>query len=171
MEQSSLDLIQPSMTTKTKPHDFSKGNYSRPAAELIYRSRRFVDALNSRAFREFIQMVGPKHIAGNFIAYLDNQALSLPWPDFVNTLQEAARADPEYHVDVIDQSCDLDEESGHAVVFMFIEVIGRPTTIRREDALIYEWKRQDGVWQCYGHTAIRGSSTVPLKEHTTQPPS
>lgn len=110
-------------------------------------------------------MVGPEHIAGDFTAYLDNQALAFTWPEFVSTMHEAAQVDPDYRVEVIDQSVDLDDAAGHAVVFMFIEVMGRPTTVRREDALVFEWKRQNEIWQCYGHTAIRGSSAVPLKSH------
>jgi hypothetical protein len=165
MERSSLDLIQPSCTTGEKPHVHATSEtYSKAAAELIYRSTRFVDALNSREFRKFIQMVGPEHISGNFTAYLDNQALAFTWPEFVSTLHEAAKVDPDYRVGIIDQSVDLDDVAGHAVVFMFIEVTGRPTTIKREDALIFEWQRQGGVWKCYGHTAIRGSSAIPLKQ-------
>jgi hypothetical protein len=110
-------------------------------------------------------MVGPEHIAGDFTAYLDNQALSFTWPEFVSTMHEAVQVDPDYRVEIIDQSVDLDDVAGHAVVFMFIEVVGRPTTVRREDALVFEWKRQNDVWQCHGHTAIRGSSAIPLKSH------
>lgn len=163
MEQSSLDLIRPPYTTGRKPHVFTTGERSSTAAaELISRSRRFVDALNTRAFRKFLQVVGPEHIAGNFTAYLDNQALAFTWPQFVSTLHEAARVDPEYRVEMIDQSVDLDDFSGHAMVFLFVDVVGRPTTVRREAALVFEWKRQNGVWKCYGHTAIRGSSAIPL---------
>ena len=165
MEKSSLDLIQPPSTSTSKPHSFAASEtYSKAAAELLYRSGRFIDALNSRAFRKFIQMIGPEHIAGDFTAYLDNQALSFTWPEFVSTLHDAAKADPDYRVEILDQSVDLDDISGHAVVFIFIEVTGRPSTIRREDALIFEWKRRNAVWQCYGHTAIRGSSAVPIKD-------
>ena len=165
MKRSSLDIIQPPSAYTPKPHAFAASEkYSKAAAELLYRSRCFIDALNSRAFRKFMQMVGPEHIAGDFTAYLDNQALSFTWPQFVSTLHEAAKADPDYRVEIIDSSVDLDDISGHAVVFIFIEVTGRPSTIRREDALIFEWKRQRSVWQCYGHTAIRGSSAVPLKD-------
>ena len=165
MDRSSLDLIQPSITTREKPHALATSErYSKAAAEVIYRSTRFVDALNSREFRKFIQMVGPEHIAGTFTAYLDNQALAFTWPEFVSTLHEAAKVDPDYRVSIIDQSVDLDDVAGHAVVFMFIEVTGRPATIKREDALVFEWQRQDGVWKCYGHTAIRGSSAIPLNQ-------
>lgn len=165
MDLGSLELIQPCNTTTAEPGPPpSSAINSKTATEILSRSRLFVDALNSRSFRTFLQDVGPEHIAGNFTAYLDNQALAFTWPEFVSTLHEAAQADPEYRVGIIDQSVDLDEINGHAVVFMFVEITGRPLTIKREAALVFEWKRQSGVWQCYGHTAIRGSSAVPLRD-------
>ena len=163
-----LQSCTPSTTSTTcsTPHHFNSGDsYWKIAAELQYRSRCFVEALNGRAFGRFSQLVGPEHIDTNFTAYLDNSTLDLGWDEFVSVLRDAAEADPEYHADIINQSVDLDEREGHATVFMFIEVTGRPKSVRREDALVFEWKTLEGTWMCYGHTAIRGASGVRIAEH------
>lgn len=139
-------------------------SYWKTAAELQYRSRCFVEALNGRAFPRFEQYVGPEHIATDFTAHLDNQALAFDWPEFVSVLRDATEADPEYHASVINQSVDLDENTGKATVFMFIEVTGRPKSVRREDALVFEWRREGGTWMCYTHTAIRGASGVRIAD-------
>lgn len=161
-----LSRTSDSSTNSSAQYSYVTGDrFSKTAAELQYRSRCFVDALNGRAFRRFIQLVGPEHISKDFTAYLDNQSLAFSWPEFVAVLRNAAKADPEYHVNIVNQSVDLDERSGHAMVFMLVEIVGRPAGVRREDALIFEWKRERGRWMCYGHTAIRGSSTIRLADH------
>lgn len=115
----SLQRYTPSTTCST-PRGYNIGDsYWKTAAELQYRSRCFVEALNGRAFPRFTQYVGPEHIATDFTAHLDNQALAFDWPEFVSVLRDAAEADPEYHAAIINQSVDLDEGAGHAVVFMF----------------------------------------------------
>ena len=154
-----------SSSTSSLQHTYiTDDNYSKTAAELQYRSRCFVDALNHRAFRRFLQLVGSEHISPDFTAYLDNQALAFTWPEFVSVLRNAARADPDYHVTIINQSVDLDEQAGHAMVFIFIEITGRPASVRREDALVFEWKREGARWMCHGHTAIRGSGGIRLTD-------
>ena len=153
-------------TTCSTPQNYSTGDsYWRTAAELQYRSRCFVEALNGRAFPQFIQYVGPEHIATDFSAYMDNQAAACDWPEFVSILRDAAEADPEYRADIINQSVDLNEKDGTAVVYMFIEVTGRPVSVRRENALVFEWKRQGAVWTCYSHTAMRGASGINIADH------
>lgn len=81
----------------------------------------------------------------------------------MDELQEAAKMDPDYAIEIIDLSVDLNNTAGHAIVFMFIECVGRPATIAMEYALVFEWAREHGIWQCYRHTSIRGSSAVPLR--------
>lgn len=77
MKQLALDLIQhPNVTTETLAI-LTPVQEGRAASELIHRSRRFVDAMNSRSFEGLSQMVGPAHIAANFTAHLDNPAFSL----------------------------------------------------------------------------------------------
>jgi hypothetical protein len=111
-------------------------------------------------------MVGQNHISKSFTAHLDNQSLAFDWPEFVSVLQDAAVAAPDYHADIIDQSVDMDDRGGHAYVFIFVEITGRPKHVRREDALVFEWKRSlSGVWRCHGHTAIRGASGIRLMDN------
>ena len=169
MRMGTLGLLDvpDSSTPSLNPYSYNadKGYYYRTAAELQYRSRCFVEALNGRAFRQFNQIIGPEHIDSNFTAYLDNPALAFSWSEFVSTLCKATKADPEYYANIIKQSVDLDERAGRAVVFIIIEVTGRPKSVRREDALVFEWRKEGETWMCYEHTAIRGSSGIRLSDH------
>lgn len=137
---------------------------SKAESELLYRSRCFVDALNTRSFKRFNQVVGPEHVDDNFTAHLDNQASSYSWTEFVDILHNAVEADPEYSVDIINQSVDLDEVAGCATVYIFIEVTGRPKEVRREDALVFQWRKADEIWTCYNHHAIRGASGIRIND-------
>ena len=162
MDASSRLLLQPasgiSDGSKPKP-SLAKGDTSDLATYLEKESRGVFDRFNDR-----IWGIDESILAPNFTAQMDNASAPMSWERLVRTQAAAVAEDPSYVVNILEASVFIDDAAGYASVIMLVEIVGRPTTIEREDAFVEEWKKIRGKWQWSRHTSMRGSSGIRLAD-------
>ncbi|KAK4498742.1 hypothetical protein PRZ48_009252 [Zasmidium cellare] len=154
--QTSLDILAPPSTgadtAPAAPYD------STLAQELMDLSHICIQDVNSRAVYAKVDV--PPFIAPDFKAVNSGHPDSTSYHEFLSLHREFAEIHPEYHVKVLNTSIDMDERSGHASVFMLIEILGRPADTRRGAVVVWKWKKRFGRWLLFKQAGIRGMCGV-----------
>lgn len=63
---------------------------------------------------------------------------------------------PDYKVDIISISSDVEEKKGLGRVWMHLRVFGHPTDVWRESVTVVYWRRKQGIWTSYKQNGVRG---------------
>lgn len=150
LPSSSLSILMPKY--EQAPNQEQK-KLDRTATELELErlSRAVIDSINNRSFQ-----APKKLVAKNYRADIDELPKTNDYDENEKDFRRVAKENPEYHIDVIDVTPDVDEVSGYAIVYCLLSVRGRPANVRRQSVSVVEWMRKDGSWQYYNATVMRG---------------
>ncbi|KAM3422040.1 hypothetical protein BST61_g2416 [Cercospora zeina] len=138
----------------TASPSFPSSGTKRPspaAQELETLSRAVILSINNRSF-----VATKKLVADNYKGDIDELPKTNSYKAEEDEFRAVAQANPEYHIDVVDVSADVDERLGYAIVFCLLSVKGRPANVRRQSVSVVEWMHRDGRWQYYNASVMRG---------------
>lgn len=153
--QTSLELLDP----PTIGNDTVQTSYdSALAQELMNLSHICIQDVNHRTV--YTNATVPPFVAPDFKAVNSGHPDCTSYREFLDLHREFARIHPEYHVNVINTSIDMDERSGHASVFMLMEILGRPAEIRRGAVIVWKWRKRFGRWMLFRQVGARGMCGV-----------
>lgn len=153
--KTSLDILAPPTTgndTTQTSHD------TLLAQELMNLSHICVQDVNNRTLYTTTPI--PAFIAPDFKAINSGHPDCTSYHEFLGLHRDFAEIHPEYHVNVINTSIDMDDKTGHASVFMLIEVLGRPAETRRGAVVLWKWRKRFGRWVLCRQVGVRGMCGV-----------
>lgn len=133
---------------------------SQTALRMEKNSRAVIDSINSRCYSAATSLV-----ATTYRSDIDDLSKTKSYSDSKKQFQQISQKHPEYHVEVVNVSADVDEESGYAIVYCLLSVTGRPANVRRQSVSVVEWMRRDGQWQYYNATVVRGQDGPDVVWH------
>lgn len=148
--QTSLEILDPPTTAANAPQSCD----SAQAQELMNLTHVCVQDVNLRT--EYTSSNIPSFIAHNFKSENAGHPEGDSYQEFLALHREFAEIHPEYHVEVVNASIDMDERSGHASVFTLVEIRGRPKDTRRGAVLVWKWRKRFGRWVLFKQMGIRG---------------
>ena len=67
-----------------------------------------------------------------------------------------AAQNPEYHLEIMNASTEVNEGKGRAKVWMLLEVTGIALGVRKESIILMYWRLRGGRWCYYPHKGLRG---------------
>lgn len=132
------------------------------AKELEALSTAFVHALNARDFdfnKSGSAREVSRHIAPTWKAQLDTrpqQERPLSWDEQRQAWRERALDHPDVYFDVVQVTSDVNEENGHAKVYLDMEVSGIGHVLLHAMNEV-RWRRTRGTWLCYYVIGMRGT--------------
>ena len=100
-----------------------------------------------------------EYLAPDYHAYLPHsqQPYSRSLKDLLDNYQVHATTFPEYHIEALNLSADVNEKNGTATVWMLLRVTGAPTSVQRESVtVVYFRRKRGGKWVAFKQTGIRG---------------
>jgi len=68
---------------------------------------------------------------------------------------------PDFRMDFVNCSANVDEVSGVASVYMFFKLSGLLPDFRRESVAILRWEKRHGEWVCVKYEGVRGPAGLP----------
>ena len=68
---------------------------------------------------------------------------------------------PEFHLELLNCSSEVDEQQGLGMVYMFFRLSKLVGDLQRESIAVLKWERRHGEWLCVKHTGLRGPSGFP----------
>lgn len=154
--QTYLDILAP----PTTGDDIAQASSydSTLAQELMDLSHICIQDINHRTV--YAEADVPPFIAPDFKAVNSGHPDSTSYHGYLDLHREFAEIHPEYQVRVINTSIDMDERSGHASVFMLVEILGRPADTRRGAVVLWKWRKRFGRWLLFKQAGIRGMCGV-----------
>ncbi|KAF7191532.1 hypothetical protein HII31_07034 [Pseudocercospora fuligena] len=117
---SSLSILMPKYEQAQNPES-KKQDRTATELELERLSRAVIDSINNRSFQ-----APKKLVAKNYRADIDELPKTNDYDENEKDFRRVAKENPEYHIDVIDVTPDVDEVSGYAIVYCLLSVRGRP---------------------------------------------
>ncbi|KAF2214351.1 hypothetical protein CERZMDRAFT_95623 [Cercospora zeae-maydis SCOH1-5] len=135
--QASDSILNPFTTTTTNSSSSSSSSSSTappsPAArELETLSRAVILSINNRSF-----VATKKLVANNYKGDIDELPKTTSYEAEEDEFRAVAQANPEYHIDVVDVSADVDERLGYAIGTLLKTSLGRaystPSGVEREE--------------------------------------
>lgn len=110
-----------------------------------------------------------RHISPHFQWNIVGVYLGHGRDEHFQKMREIRQANPDYHVEVLNVSADV--QIGRAKTWALMNITGFPSGVERESMLMFSWRRdKQGTWICYRHDGIRGVAPMPLLVSTTTPP-
>ena len=101
------------------------------------------------------------HIAPDFTGTNDVCQTPTPFTEFRDMLLELKANYPAFHMGLISDSVDLDDQNGQATVWQFSKVTGYPESVERKNLGMSKWRRSmEGVWLCYEWAAYRSDGDL-----------
>lgn len=64
---------------------------------------------------------------------------------------------PTHHIEIFTFDTKVTEKTGNAQVFMTTELTGCPPGVRRQNAVIFEFKKMEGSWRAVWYRGLRGT--------------
>lgn len=64
---------------------------------------------------------------------------------------------PTHHIEIFTFDTKVTEKTGNAHVFMTTEITGCPEGVRRQNAVIFEFKMIEGQWRAIWYRGLRGT--------------
>ncbi|KAF2171409.1 hypothetical protein M409DRAFT_18525 [Zasmidium cellare ATCC 36951] len=151
LPKTSLEILNPPTDSNSLGPVPSK---SALGQELIDMSCICVEDLNERTV--YTDATIHEFVAQDFKGLLTGQTDASNYHEFLEAQRQIADVDSGYHVNVIYASADVDERTGHTVVYMSVEILGRPIGIRRNAVIVWKWRKRFGRWLLYKQLGIRG---------------
>lgn len=149
---SSLHILMPDPPVPNQPR---RSGRARTRAHLEGLTARLVDHVAKHEWdhEDFELLVAPDYAA--YLEYAEHP-ISRSLEEYLQNYREFAAANPDYAIDIISISADVNEKKGLASVWMHLRVFGHPTAVWRESVTVVYWKRKLGKWTCYKQNGVRG---------------
>ncbi|KAK5124510.1 hypothetical protein LTR85_001727 [Meristemomyces frigidus] len=124
-----------------------------PTAEYV--EAWSVQILNEHCNQKKFELVGTHHMAETFRSEHDGLETAKSLEQHVDILKQHYVANPDFHLEVLNSSSEVDEARGRATVYLFYQLTGLNNTAREAVALL-KWERKQNGWLCVKHTGLRG---------------
>ena len=122
---------------------------------LKFLSTEMTNVLNTKDFTSPIF----QHVKSNINTNHDAGELSMKMNSkqrLIDNWSKMMADHPNYHTDIIDINCVVDESYGFGKVWILRTVKGLPDGLVRECVSEMSWEREKGDWYCSGYRGIRG---------------
>ena len=78
--------------------------------------------------------------------------------DHQENLKKHLETQPDFHVDILNHSSEVDDSRGRATVYLWYEITGLSHGLEREAVAVLSWERRQGTWMVIKHQGMRGPS-------------
>ncbi|KAF2163520.1 hypothetical protein M409DRAFT_26131 [Zasmidium cellare ATCC 36951] len=72
-------------------------------------------------------------------------------------IREVIAANPAHQIEIFSFDVKITEKTGNAHVFMTTEITGCPEGVRRQNAVIFEFRKIEGKWKAIWYRGLRGT--------------
>jgi len=127
--------------------------------------RNHIDARAIMMLERCNNLVGDKgtiaYVAPSFRATHDGLPTATCRRHFIDSLKRHLKTMPDFHLEVLNSSSEVDEERGKGTVFVFFRLTGVGNHLERESVAVMQWEKRHGEWLCIKHEGMRGPSGFP----------
>ena len=124
--------------------------------EPLRLTRRFATGLNERSWDDPCNA----HFHPTYRALHDNVKTEVTHEQEQMMHQAICAQFPEFKMEVLSESIDLNEMAGTAIVWLFIRVTGTLPGVQRDAIGVFRWKKERGKWWCVYHAGFREPMAV-----------
>ena len=78
--------------------------------------------------------------------------------DHQANLTKHLQKQPDFRVEILNKSSEVDESRGRGTVFLWYEIMGLEHGLEREAVAVLSWERKQGNWMIMKHSGMRGPS-------------
>ena len=78
--------------------------------------------------------------------------------DHQGNLKKHLEAQPNFNVEILNHSSEVDDSRGRATVYLWYEIHGLAHGLGREAVAVLSWERRQGTWMIMKHQGMRGPS-------------
>ena len=78
--------------------------------------------------------------------------------DHQSNLKKHLDSQPNFRVNILNHSSEVDDSRGRATVYLWYEIKGLAHGLEREAVAVLSWERRQGVWMIMKHQGMRGPS-------------
>ena len=99
-----------------------------------------------------------KHISPDFRGKHDALPKVNNRDDHQQSLMKHLDTLPNFHIDILNSSSEVDDSRGRATVYLWYEIRGLANDLEREAVAVLSWERKQSTWIITKHQGMRGSS-------------
>lgn len=128
---------------------------------LEQQTREFLDAFNRRDFDFLDGQYSTIIDLERFVGTIGNHAPTLSWKEHIDVYRHMAHGMPDLHIKPMQVDTDIKEDEGTAELFVFAEVTGHGTGIKKQGLSNLSWRqKRGGQWLCIRHTILQAMGDV-----------
>lgn len=141
---------------KASTTDFvHQANGKEAVPEPVRLARGFVEGVNDSNWEH---PSFTRHIAPDFKATNDTWQTPTPFPQYLSTYRAFKASHPNFRMEILSESFDINERQNRSTVWHFARVTGHPEGVQRDSLGMSQWRKDaSGIWVCYGHAGWRTS--------------
>ncbi|KAK4616921.1 hypothetical protein CLAFUW4_09839 [Fulvia fulva] len=122
----------------------------------LHLSRRFATGLNERCWDDPCNA----HFHPTYRALHDNVKTEITHEQEHMMHRALCAQFPDFHMEILSESIDMNEMAGTAIVWLFIRVTGTLPGVQRDAIGVFRWKKERGKWWCVYHAGLREPMAV-----------
>lgn len=134
------------------------GQHDTTANQLMQVALDYYDAVNKRNWSEVERLSIYFH--PSYRADCQFSTHKQTFAESTKVMQELARDWPDFRVDIVECSANLNLKNNTAIVFCHADWIDAPPGLQTQAVRVMEWKYVDGMWLCMKSELLRGVDEV-----------